>query len=1495
MTSQQHVESPPLDVSPTSSPPTCASDSSDVDTASSPPPTRTPGHVSSNSTHSSASNESHFNLPIPPATVNNPQASYTIQDVVHGSEGQDPLPPEIAAADIHISPDLSFVETSSGPAARELKRRYDQHIGVGLNVRSPYAITAFINQHGRQMFRVGRRELEPPGQAAAKEEQRISESAAESMQTQSRRQRGSRISVHALLPPAMFKQSSRPQTTGPAPRKLRKTRSIPDLYGGNGFAGPSSNGVPQPTGGSGRAHSQSVTAVDMPRNLVVDAPPRHGDIFGEIMDWPLNSSSDSSSLGRFSHGDSPSPLDGHRLPAVIPYPFGPEVSFDSPSRKPPSYLPTPRFLREMHSFESVMTAKQMDGRTELAPESSDAPPDLVDPDANRPPSAIRLRPPAMALPEYPQDPEFTPTPETNLYSHYSTSVFDILQTSRGLPLLDKLAAGNEEGPVIKLSLSTDDTAAPRDDPRFVVWGEVADADNDSISVAHSSHADLSVSGRSALSRKQKIPGSPNSSITPGTKKILIAATIERWIAQLTSDLNYDELLNFFMTYRTYVSAVDLCHLLICRFHWALGQSSSPHDEMVRRVVRVRTFVAIRYWLLTFFIVDFTPNRDLRLLVANWLNTLVQDPILKKHPDGLSIVRKLRKVAKDCRKANTRKNARPKARPSQGSDDREPMKQGHVLGEKFAEATRQLRPTDDDSDVDLDFFEDDEAIPDAPDPAETTDPSGVRLSSADATTTRPTSIPLSSLSILQQTSRAPVPGSEVEPSFVQPVAAPLPIHHSALSRVLVKTIGRLGRWKRVLNNRTQGRTAMAPCNEPAAFDLELTVSRDLLTVNGGVEQYLKMIEPQASSTQDTSGPPAPPSQSQTDTPLLVDDQASGTVVDKDDSETSPSLAEVEPTPAIADTGATPHHDVEVGSDRPSMPPAIVTTEPSSDATVADVRRQSQEDQPVEQAMNGFTSTVTPDDIADATSSERAISFRSSSTDSFGAPLPPGATAFSAAGRSPWQFDIVSIDDLDLSDSSSDECEEPVPPPGLRKPPRRLPLRRDFEFIRPVSVSSISALSRDSIVSATSSSRQSSIALGADIHQWQVNALVDSLSVDEEGGGNVDDALRRLEGQINPQKIQEKANKVDGWVRSIRERMAAGDYGDDEPRFSDDEDDYGVSSYTDGTLDENLEKEDSDVGESISISPPSPTGERPQEDDDHMASEFVSTPIAMTHTIPQLPSSINVSTSFPDGKPTPEAAVPIEILESRMPHPPVKAVHSDLPRYHRPFFMTIRSETLAQHFAMIDRELYLGLRFEELVLNDWMSCEEVNVLDWSQYLKDRVRWKIAKVHPDKTSALAAIRGRFNLVANFVVSEIVLAPPVNRAAVCGKLVRIAMKSYELSNFHTLVAIIAGLRNEWVQRALRRIPNRMNPQDVRMLNDLKEFTTPLDDFKYIRTAIDSIADNKPLESSSHAPSIISSSGANRSRTGSESRQMLPTACVPFIGKRRFHRPIRPCFDVPY
>jgi hypothetical protein len=263
--------------------------------------------------------------------------------------------------------------------------------------------------------------------------------------------------------------------------------------------------------------------------------------------------------------------------------------------------------------------------SDFVPETSESPEPPESPQHGEPPE--------------PLEPPFAPLAETVMISHFPTDVFDVLQTYRGLPLLEKLSVESEDTTVIKMSLSADETAAPRNDPRFVIWGELeVERDHDDQSVSQDSLADLSV--RSSLRRRSTKTKTQEPAVTPrlssgeGTQKVIIAATIERWIAQLTSDLNYEELLDFFLTYRSYVNAYDLCQLLICRFHWALQQHTSSEDEKVRRVVRVRTFVAIRYWLLTFFTVDFLPNRELRLLLANWLNTLIRDPVLKKLNDGL---------------------------------------------------------------------------------------------------------------------------------------------------------------------------------------------------------------------------------------------------------------------------------------------------------------------------------------------------------------------------------------------------------------------------------------------------------------------------------------------------------------------------------------------------------------------------------------------------------------------------------------------------------------------------------------------------------------------------------------------------------------------------------------------------------------------------------------------------------------------------------------------
>lgn len=453
------------------------------------------------------------------------------------------------------------------------------------------------------------------------------------------------MSVHNILTQNILKPVAAPKLTptqdvGTTRKLLRRTKSIPDMFGvaiGTSSA-ESPSRQPTPTG---RTHSHSVTGADMPRSLPseippVDQPKSTGDIFGETMQWPSGSVPSSPSVSGFSGG------------GYITNPFGSGITFDSPTpRGDPVFLPLPRALREMQSFESGLTARADDmmryvGSGPPSPPDVDSTPKFNHADSSSPQPRVAVSPFGDDSYIPPPDPALAPLPETSMHSRYSPEVFDVLQTYRGLPLLDRLCPDSAGETTIKMSLRADDSATPRDDPRFVIWGEMyltSDVDTDEVSLSQGSRTGVS---SPTSSRRGKlsvdIPSLRISIDDPNpnadSRRVLLAATIERWIAQLTSDFNYDELLNFFLTYRTYISAVDLCHLLICRFHWSLSAHATKQDDLARKIVRVRTFVAIRYWLLTFFVMDFLPNRELRLLLASWLNTLVKDPVLKRHQDGL---------------------------------------------------------------------------------------------------------------------------------------------------------------------------------------------------------------------------------------------------------------------------------------------------------------------------------------------------------------------------------------------------------------------------------------------------------------------------------------------------------------------------------------------------------------------------------------------------------------------------------------------------------------------------------------------------------------------------------------------------------------------------------------------------------------------------------------------------------------------------------------------
>ncbi|KAK3902577.1 hypothetical protein C8A05DRAFT_44026 [Staphylotrichum tortipilum] len=102
---------------------------------------------------------------------------------------------------------------------------------------------------------------------------------------------------------------------------------------------------------------------------------------------------------------------------------------------------------------------------------------------------------------------------------------------------------------------------------------------------------------------------------------VIAATPPRLVAEITSPtfVDYELLSDFFLTYRAFLEPLDLLRMLVARLRWAVSRI----DE-VGQVVRVRTFVALRHWILNYFLDDFFIDYNMRVTFCGLLNELIDD-------------------------------------------------------------------------------------------------------------------------------------------------------------------------------------------------------------------------------------------------------------------------------------------------------------------------------------------------------------------------------------------------------------------------------------------------------------------------------------------------------------------------------------------------------------------------------------------------------------------------------------------------------------------------------------------------------------------------------------------------------------------------------------------------------------------------------------------------------------------------------------------------------
>ncbi|KAI9746043.1 MAG: Guanine nucleotide exchange factor lte1 [Claussenomyces sp. TS43310] len=122
---------------------------------------------------------------------------------------------------------------------------------------------------------------------------------------------------------------------------------------------------------------------------------------------------------------------------------------------------------------------------------------------------------------------------------------------------------------------------------------------------------------------------------------ITAATPPRLVAEITSPsfLDYDLLSDFFLTFRSFLTASDLLAMLVARLRWALAR-----EDAIGMIVRVRAFVAIRHWLLNYFMDDFVVDYELRKsfceLINDFVHELLQNPAIEKNK--LKILAELKK-------------------------------------------------------------------------------------------------------------------------------------------------------------------------------------------------------------------------------------------------------------------------------------------------------------------------------------------------------------------------------------------------------------------------------------------------------------------------------------------------------------------------------------------------------------------------------------------------------------------------------------------------------------------------------------------------------------------------------------------------------------------------------------------------------------------------------------------------------------------------------------
>ncbi|GMG20483.1 unnamed protein product [Ambrosiozyma monospora] len=192
-------------------------------------------------------------------------------------------------------------------------------------------------------------------------------------------------------------------------------------------------------------------------------------------------------------------------------------------------------------------------------------------------------------------------------------------------------------------------------------------------------------------------------------------------------------------------------------------------------------------------------------------------------------------------------------------------------------------------------------------------------------------------------------------------------------------------------------------------------------------------------------------------------------------------------------------------------------------------------------------------------------------------------------------------------------------------------------------------------------------------------------------------------------------------------------------------------------------------------------------------------------------------------------------------------------HMPFILGFDTRVLVEQFTLIERDLLQQLDWKELI-----------DLTWDKPLDPYSSWINLLLESTEKTGIHIITLRFNLMTNWIISEVLLAKNLNvRVATISKFIRLAEYCKEIQNFATMFQITLALSSNIV-KSLKMTWSHVPPLDLLIFKTLKDLSSSNRNFANFRNLLDSMESAKglipftPLELSdltanSEKPSIIS------------------------------------------